>query len=81
MGSKTVEIIYKHYIKIGPDFMREAFTCNAPAHARSGIANTTTNSRLEDARSMRLRAIEKEIQSGLDPRQTAERILDILGNK
>lgn len=81
MGSKTVEIIYKHYIKIDSDFMREAFTSKAPAHARLGIANTTANSRLEDTRSMRLRAIEKEIQSGLDPRQTAERILDVLGNK
>jgi len=81
MGSKTVEIIYKHYIKIDSDFMREAFTSKAPAHARLGIANTTTNSRLEDTRSMRLRAIEKEIQSGLDPRQTAERILDVLGNQ
>ena len=34
LGSKTVEIIYKHYVKVDDQFMQSAFTAKAPDFAR-----------------------------------------------
>ena len=33
LGSRQVEVVYRHYIKINPDFMQESFTSKVPGYA------------------------------------------------
>ncbi len=62
LGSHQVEVIYRHYMKINPDFMRESFTSKVPAFALNMVKGVSALPSAESPRMVNATPLKDRIR-------------------